>query len=179
MNYLFTSDRLGFRNWVDADLPLMSDINSDEEVMKYFPSTQSLDQTQQFISRMQEQFEAKGFCYFAVDRLEDNEFIGFIGLSEQTYKASFTPCIDIGWRIGRKYWRNGYATEGAKRVLAYAFDELKLDSILSIAPVINLPSQNVMKKIGMKPVKTFEHSLLSDNDRLRECVLYEVKRVNS
>lgn len=177
MNYLFTSERLGFRNWLDADLPLMGVINSDEEVMQHFPSTQSIEQTQQFIIRMQELFEAKGFCYFAVDRLEDKEFIGFIGLSEQTYEADFTPCIDIGWRISRKYWGNGYATEGAKRVLDYAFDELELDSILSIAPVINAASESVMIKIGMQKVKTFEHSLLTDNEKLRECVLYEVKSI--
>ncbi len=172
MNYIFTSKRLGFRNWVDTDLPKMAKINGDEEVMKHFPSKQSTEQTNQFIKRMQIQFTEKGFCYFAVELLESNEFIGFIGLSEQTYEADFTPCIDIGWRIDRQYWKNGYATEGAKRVLAYAFNDLAIQKILSTAPVVNNGSENVMQKIGMKKVKTFEHSLLLDNDRLKECVLY-------
>lgn len=173
MNYLFTSQRLGFRNWQNEDLPKMALINADSAVMKYFPSTQTKEQTQQFIAKMQRQFEAKGFCYFAVDTLERNEFIGFIGISEQTYEADFTPCIDIGWRIAQQYWGKGFATEGAKRVLKYADDELNIDKILSIAPIINTASENVMKKIGMHKVKTFEHSLLIENERLKKCVLYE------
>ena len=174
MNYLFTSQRLGFRNWEGADLPKMALINADSEVMRYFKSTQTQDQTMQFIARMQRQFEIRGFCYFAVDTLESNEFIGFIGISEQTYEADFTPCIDIGWRIGKKHWGKGYATEGAKKVLKYAFDELSVDRLLSTAPIVNTASENVMLKIGMQKVKTFEHPLLQDNERLKECVLYEI-----
>lgn len=174
MNYLFTSKRLGFRNWIDSDLSKMSTINSDAEVMKYFPSTQTTKQTHQFVSRMQNQFTASGFCYFAVDTLEINDFIGFIGISEQTYEADFTPCIDIGWRLAKKHWGQGYATEGANRVLDYAFNDLKITKILSIAPVVNNASESVMKKIGMQKVKNFEHSLLMDNESLRVCVLYEI-----
>ncbi len=117
MDYIFTSQRLGFRNWLDSDLPKMAAINADEEVMRFFPSTQTKAKTEEFIKRMQAQFEKHGFCYFAVEILESKALIGFIGLSEQTYKADFTPCVDIGWRLGRTHWGKGYATEGAKRVL--------------------------------------------------------------
>lgn len=174
MDYFFTSQRLGFRNWLDSDLSEMAVINADIEVMEYFPSIQTEDQTHQFINRMQKQFASKGFCYFAVEIIETQEFIGFIGLSEQTYQADFTPCIDIGWRINRNFWGKGYATEGARKVLCFAFEELKIKKILSIASAINTSSENVMKKIGMQKVKVFEHSLLKDNTRLKECVLYEI-----
>jgi len=175
MAYLFASKRLGFRNWKDSDLPKMAVINSDPTVMKHFPGTQSKEQTAEFIVRMKKQFETNRFCYFAVDELEKEEFIGFIGISEQTYEADFTPCIDIGWRIAAQHWDKGFATEGAKKVLAYAFNELGLDRILSIAPMVNTASEHVMQKIGMQKVKTFEHSLLKDNERLKQCVLYEIK----
>lgn len=154
----------------------MAAINANEEVMQFFSSAQTKEQTQQFISRMKAQFEAKGFCYFAVETLADNEFIGFIGLSEQTYQADFTPCVDIGWRLSKVHWGKGYATEGAKRVLQYGFEELKLEKVLSIAPVINTASQKVMQKIGMQKVKTFDHSLLLYNERLKKCVLYVVEK---
>jgi RimJ/RimL family protein N-acetyltransferase len=124
---------------------------------------------------MQNQFQDKGFCYFAVDKLEDNEFIGFIGLSEQTYKADFTPCIDIGWRIDSNEWNKGFATEGAKRCLEYAFNDLKLEKVFSIAPKINTKSEHIMKKIGLKKQYEFEHSLLTNNDRLKACVLYKTE----
>ncbi len=174
MDYIFTSQRLGFRNWLSSDLPKMAAINADEGVMKFFPSTQTKARTKEFIKRMQTQFEKNGFCYFAVDVLETSEFIGFIGLSEQTYDADYTPCVDIGWRLGKTHWEKGYATEGAKRVLQYGFEELKLGRVLSIAPVVNKASESVMKKSGMHKVTTFEHSLLMDNERLKECVLYEI-----
>ncbi len=174
MDYIFTSQRLGFRNWLGTDLPKMAAINADKEVMKFFPSTQAEAKTEEFIKRMQTQFEKHGFCYFAVEILETNELIGFIGLSEQTYEADFTPCVDIGWRLCKTHWGKGYATEGAKRVLQYGFEDVGLDRILSIAPVLNKASESVMQKIGMHKVTTFEHSLLRDNKELKECVLYEM-----
>ena len=172
--YLFTSARLGFRNWESDDIEIMAELNADVEVMEFFPATQSRDQTALFIERMQTEFAEKGFCYFAVDTLDNQELIGFIGIHEQTFEADFTPCIDIGWRLRRSAWHKGYATEGAKRVLEYAFHDLQLEKIYSLTPVINLPSENVMKKIGMTRLRTFDFPLFKNDDRLRSCVLYEM-----
>jgi RimJ/RimL family protein N-acetyltransferase len=174
MTYIFKSERLGFRNWCKDDEPKMSSINADPEAMAFFPSTQSLDQTCTFIAKMQNQLAIKGYTYFAVDLLENNNFIGFIGLSDQVYEAEFTPCIDIGWRLDATYWGNGLATEGAKACLHYGFTNLGLEKIVSVAPKINLPSEQVMKKIGMHKVKEFVHPLLLFNERLKTCVLYEI-----
>lgn len=172
--YLFTSERLGFRNWKGDDVLKMAAINSDPDVMKFFPALQDEAQTQSFIKRMQKQYEDKGFTYFAAELLSNKEFIGFIGLSVPTFEAEFTPCVDMGWRLNKKYWNNGYATEGAKRCLEYAFNVLELDKVVAICPEINKPSEGVMQKIGMKKKLTFSHPLLQDNDRLQACVLYEI-----
>lgn len=171
--YLFESERLGFRNWSAADVDAMAEINQDKAVMAFFPSLASREQTIAFIHRMQNHFENKGFCYFAVDALDKGEFIGFIGLLEQIYEADFTPCVDIGWRLGTWAWNRGFATEGAKRCLAFAFNELNLEIVNAIAPKINEKSIQVMRKIGMKKVGDFEHPLLLEDERLKLCVLYE------
>lgn len=173
--YIFKSERLGFRNWLPEDLDRMSEINADPLVMKYFPAIQSAAQTKEFIERMQNQFAEKGFCYFAVDKLENGKFIGFIGISEQTFEADFTPCIDIGWRLSSKEWNKGFATEGAKRCLEYAFNELHLEKLNAICPKVNLPSENVMKKIGMNKIGEFKHPKLLNDERLEDCVLYVVR----
>ena len=123
---------------------------------------------------MQRQFIVKGFCYFAIDKLENNEFIGFIGLSEKSLESEFTPCVDIGWRISSVEWNKAYASEGAQRCLAYAKDVLKLEKFVSIAPKINLKSERIMKKIGIDKVLEFEHPLLINDERLRDCVLYQI-----
>ena len=173
--YLFTSKRLGFRNWNLSDIDQMHEINCDEKVMEFFPEIPSKEQTTEFIVRMQKQFSTNGFCYFAVDQLDNNQFIGFIGLSEKTFLADFTPCIDIGWRIKRSEWNKGFATEGAKKCLEYAKHELQIKEIFSMAPKINLKSEHIMIKIGMKKQYEFEHPLLTHNDSLKTCILYKTE----
>lgn len=174
--YIFISQRLGFRTWKDSDTDKLFAINSDKEVMEFFPHLPSLEQTKDFIDRMQNQFKKNGFCYFAVDVLETESFIGFIGIAEQTFEADFTPCVDIGWRLDKKYWNKGYASEGAKRCLEFAFEKIGLESIKAVAPKINLKSRKIMDKIGMKYIKDFKHPALKDNTRLGNCVLYEINR---
>ncbi|WP_338792085.1 GNAT family N-acetyltransferase [Bernardetia sp. MNP-M8] len=174
--YIFKSQRLGFRNWKDCDTENLFALNSDKDIMEFFPYLPSLEQTKDFIERMTTQFENNGFCYFAVDELETEEFIGFIGITEQTFEADFTPCVDIGWRLDKKYWNKGYASEGAKRSLEFAFNDIKLESIKAVAPKINLKSRKVMEKIGMKYVKDFKHPALKDDKRLENCVLYEINK---
>lgn len=174
-NYIFTSERLGFRNWQDADVDSMYKISSDQEVMMHFPSTQSKQYTLDFIIRMKAHFSEHGFCYFAVELLATKEFIGFIGICRQTYEVDFNPSVDIGWRLHKNFWYRGYATEGAKACLAYAFTVLKLGKIVSIATKGNVPSIAVMKKIGMNKIKEFQHPLLKDFPDYQDCVLYEIE----
>lgn len=172
-NYLFTSERLGFRAWQPEDIDSMQQINSDELVMEFFPGLLTKGQTTEFIERMNRQFAEKGFCYFAVEILDTKEFIGFIGLSEQRYPADFTPCIDIGWRLKSSVWNKGLATEGAKKCLEYAFEHLNIKEVCSIAPKVNIKSEHIMQKIGLQKQYEFEHPLLINDERLRTCVLYK------
>ncbi len=175
-SYIFKSERLGFRNWTENDKTKMGMINSDPKVMEYFPTIPTQEQTNDFIDRMKTQFTESGFCYFAVDKFESNEFIGFIGIAKQTFESDFTPCVDIGWRLAQTEWGKGFATEGAKKCLDFAFNEIGLSNIKSICPETNNKSENVMKKIGMKKTKIFNHPLLSEFKELEKCVLYEIEK---
>lgn len=172
-NYLFTSNRLGFRNWHQNDLTNLATINQDDEVMRYFAKKLTLEETEDFVMRMQRSYNEKGFCYFAVEIIHTREFIGFIGLCEKSFKSEFTPCIDIGWRLKKSSWNKGFATEGAQACLDFGLYSLFIPKIVAVAPVVNKNSVAVMKKIGMVKVKTFEHPQLRDYDDLRKCVLYE------
>lgn len=175
MDYIFTSERLGFRNWLDTDLEKMAAINADSRVMEFFPSLVDREGTVSFIDRMKLQLAQKGYCYYAVDDLADQDFIGFIGLSTQTYEAPFTPCVDIGWRLKTDTWNKGLATEGAKRCLLYAFKNLGLKEVFAIAPVLNLRSERIMQKIGMQKLYEFVHPLLHNDDRLKNCNVYSLR----
>jgi len=175
-NYLFTSERLGFRNWTANDLKEFSEINADLEVMKHFPNTLSENETRDFIQRLIDHFNKRGHTYFATEILETGEFIGFIGLAYQTYEADFNPATDIGWRLKKTAWRKGYATEGAKKCLEYAFNKLNIDRIISTCTLNNKNSENVMKKIGMIKQGVFKHPKLKDYPTYEECVWYEIKK---
>jgi len=175
-DYIFTTERLGFRNWKASDLDQMAHLNADPEVMKYFPSTVDRSHTKAYIERMQKQFDEKQYCYFAVERLDQKVFIGFIGLSYQTYDAPFTPCVDIGWRLAQEHWGKGFATEGAKACLNYAFNDMGIKTIFSVASIANKPSTNVMKKIGMVYDQSFDHPALVDTPELNPCVVYKISK---
>jgi len=177
-NYIFKSERLGFRNWIDSDKSKMAAISSNPKVMEFFPSIQDYKHTEGFIKRMQLHFKEKGYCYFAVEKLENKGFIGFIGLLTVTFESDFTPCIDIGWRLAPEAWGYGYATEGAKSCIEYGLNALGLNSIMAICPIINVKSERVMQKIGMQKVKEFDHPLLEDCEHLRKCALYQIHKDN-
>ena len=174
--YLFTSKRLGFRNWNIDDISAMAAINANPEVMKYFPSIHDKARTSAFIMRMQKQSQELGYCYWAVEELDKRILVGFIGLSYQDYETRWSPFIDIGWRLGEKYWGQGYASEGAKSALEYGFSALSLKKIYAVAPAINIRSINVMKKIGMIKEGEFQHPLLHDYPDLERCTTYSIQK---
>lgn len=170
--YLFKSDRLGFRTWSEHDIVQLTIINADEKVMHYFPDTETAHQTRRFVERMQVHYQEKGYCYFPVDRLDTNQFIGFIGISTQTWPSAYSSFIDIGWRLSAQQWQLGFASEGAKRCLDYAFTDLHINQIHAIAPKINNPSIAVMKKIGMTFLEEFDHPFLTEHPQIQKCVRY-------
>lgn len=172
--YLFTSFRLGFRNWTEHDLDPMTEINNDVEVMEYFPSLADREKTATFIEKMHRQFSANQYCYFATESLENKEFLGFIGITKQDHGLDKGDFVDIGWRLKRSVWGQGLATEGAEACLAYARSQSSIEEIYSIATKINTPSIRVMEKIGMKYRESFLHPRLIDHPKLIDCVLYHI-----
>ena len=97
--YIIKTDRLGLRNWHASDITPFTEMNQDAEVMKYFPDVVTREGSEAFIKRMQEHFDQHDFCYFAVERLDNGNFIGFTGLLHQRIEGLFPPFVDIGWRI--------------------------------------------------------------------------------
>jgi len=175
-DYIFKSERLGFRNWKTDDLAEFSKLNADETVMEHFPSTLTELETADFIKRLQKHYKEKKYTYFAVEIIETGEFIGFIGMAYQDYKTEYTPATDIGWRLKQSVWGKGYATEGAKVCLEYAFNELNLEKVISTCVLQNVNSEHVMKKIGMKNLGTFKHPKLSQFPEYEHCVCYEISK---
>ncbi|HHB78891.1 MAG TPA: N-acetyltransferase [Saprospiraceae bacterium] len=172
--YLFTSERLGFRAWKQEDIGELSAMNKDPDVMEFFPSTLSVADSQDLLNRLQAQYQENHFTFYAVELLQDQSFIGFIGLARTSFEEDFTPCVEIGWRLKKSAWNCGYATEGALRCLDFASHDLGIDGVYSFTPCVNFRSEKVMKKIGMKKVKEFRHPKIPPHHQLSNHVLYFV-----
>ncbi|MEK8131856.1 GNAT family N-acetyltransferase [Paenibacillus filicis] len=175
MIYMETA-RLQLRDWEETDLEPFSRLNADEEVMTYFTKTLSAEETHVFYQSIVSEFKACGYGLYAVEVKENKEFIGFIGFRRATFEADFTPCIEIGWRLKKAAWGKGYATEGAEACLQYGFNSLGFVDVYSFTADLNAPSKNVMKKIGMSFMKTFDHPKVEKGSLLYKHVLFHVNR---
>lgn len=175
-DYFFDSERLGFRKFNNSDIDSFLELNADPEVMRYFPSTLDRDQTQNLMNVINKHIDEHGFGFFAVDYLSDKKMIGFIGLKKVDFEADFIPAVEIGWRLNKKYWNKGLATEGAKRCLEFAFSDLGLKKIYSFTPLINQPSERVMQKIGMKKINEFDHPKVETGHSLERHCLYHLTK---
>ena len=147
-------------------------MNKDPEVMEFFPSILSSEETAILYNKITAFLKQQGFGLFAVETKGTQQFIGFIGFSQPTFTSFFTPCIEIGWRLDRRFWNQGLATEGAKACLEYGFTTLGFKEIYSWTAKINTKSINVMKKIGLKHYGEFEHPNVAVGHQLRPHVLY-------
>lgn len=152
-------------------------MNADPEVMRYFPALLSAEQSNAGVDIWCQQFAQRGWSNWAVELLETGEFIGFIGLSVPGRQLPFNPCVEIGWRLKRAAWGNGYATEGAKACLHVGFGQLGLDEVVSFTTLTNLPSIAVMRRIGMSNAQAnFEHPGVPEGSPLRPHCLYKITR---
>lgn len=170
------TDRLILRPWRDSDLEPFSKLNADPKVMECFPAPLSRAESDHLAQRINTKFNEKGWGLWAISVPGISDFIGFIGLNEVDFSAPFTPAVEIGWRIAYEYWGKGYATEGAKEALSYAFETLKLNEVVSFTAVENQRSRRVMEKIGMHHSSNddFDHPKLPEGHPLRRHVLYRL-----
>lgn len=172
--YIFDSERLLFREWMTDDQDFFAKMNSNPRGMEFFTKVLTRDESDQFLDRIQNHFDHHGFGLYAICLKSTHQLIGYIGFMIATFKAYFTPCIEIGWRIDEEYWGKGYATEGAKRVLEYGFNQLELEDVYSFTSKINKPSQRVMEKIGMSKIDEFQHPRIDEGHPLKTHVLYHI-----
>ena len=101
--------------------------------------------------------------------------MGFVGIARQEIPGvAFMPCHEIGWRLDKKFWGQGYATEAARIILDFGLNEIGIDQIFSFTAAQNLPSINVMKKIGLREREelAFAHPRIEDSSPVKAHVVY-------
>lgn len=178
MSIQIETERLILREWTEEDKEPFARMNIDPIVMEYLPRTLDKAASDKLLKRFQKHFRDHGFGIFAMERKEDGDFVGFVGMEHVPFEADFTPAVEIAWRLDSHYWGQGYATEGAQAVLSYAFDELGLDEVVSFTVHDNMRSTHVMEKIGMVKDEgaDFDYPTLRKGHPLGRFVLYRIQK---
>ncbi len=160
------------RQWRDDDLGPFAAMNADPEVMRYFPAALTQAESDAVLHRLRAGIDQRGWGLWAVD--VDGALAGFTGLSEPKFKAHFTPCVEIGWRLRREFWGRGIAYAAARQAESFAFGPLKLAELVSFTTATNLPSRRLMERLGFThdPADDFLHPQLPPDSPLRPHVLY-------
>jgi RimJ/RimL family protein N-acetyltransferase len=175
---MLETPRLLLRRWRESDRETFHRMNADPRVMEFFPACLTRSESDALIDRIEAHMDRYGFGLYAAQLRETAEFIGFVGMGWTPFEAHFTPCVEIGWRLGSAYWSRGLATEGARECLRYGFETLELPEVVAMTVGANVRSRRVMEKLGMTcdSADSFEHPRVPLGHRLRKHVLYRVRR---
>jgi RimJ/RimL family protein N-acetyltransferase len=146
--------------------------------MEHFPSVLDRAKSDAEAVRFRAVIDERGWGFFAVEVPGVTEFAGFVGLSIPRFEAVFTPCVEVGWRLAHSCWGSAFAPEAARAALAFGFETLGLDEIVSFTTVDNHRSRRVMAKLGMThdPGDDFDHPNLPEGSPQRRHVFYRISR---
>lgn len=153
MSVIIETERLILRPFQVEDFEAVYEFGSNKEVQKYTGDAMipSLDAAKDLIKKVWlEDYQKYGYGRWATIYKPDNKLIGFAGLK---YLPSM-DVTDIGFRFLPEYWGKGIATEAAKEILKYGFEQLNLERIIAIAMPKNIASNKVITKIGLGFYKT-------------------------
>jgi RimJ/RimL family protein N-acetyltransferase len=168
--------RVRLRQWQDSDLEPFAELNADPVAMEFFPSTLTRQESDALVLRLQDAIDERGWGFWCLEI--NGACAGFTGLNVPGFEAPFMPAVEIGWRLLRRDWGHGYASEAARLALDYGFKVLRLQEIVAFAAAANVRSRAVMDRIGMlhDPTGDFEHPRVAIGHPLRRHVLYRLSR---
>ncbi len=166
MKIFAETERLILREILQSDLDGMFELDSDPEVQKYLGNKIVSDKNQiaEVINFVRQQYIDNGIGRWAVIDKRTNAFIGWTGLKFVTELTNGRKnYYDLGYRIVRKYWGQGIATETAMLSLDYAFTKLKINEVYAAASCENLASNKILQNIGMSFIETFYYEDIKCN----------------
>jgi RimJ/RimL family protein N-acetyltransferase len=146
--------RLVLRRYRDEDLDVLAAMNADPDVMRYIGDGRPGDRaaTAAMLAGQRAHWAEHGFGRWAVERRTERDLIGFCGVGYPTFAPEVMPSPEIGWRLARSAWGQGYATEAALASRDHAFAVLGFDHLISLSDPRNVASHRVMAKIGLRRV---------------------------
>lgn len=172
---MIQTERLILRRWEDRDRAVFHRHCSDPVVMENLGPLLSAEETDVLLDRQNGYYDSQGYCFWAMERREDSELLGFCGLKPGAERTPIEGEVEIGWRLGSDHWGKGYAREAAQASLDWAWAN-GIDSVAAITTRGNFRSWGLMERLGMvrAPEDDFDHPKAIE--RLRAHVTYRVAR---
>lgn len=159
------TERLYLRQWKDSDYEPFYQMSMDPVVMEFLPPFVDREAFDAFFDQMKEMIEKQGWGFWAVERIEDGAFVGTVGMHKPGKEFGLDrERVEMGWRIRPEFQGMGYATEAAREVMRFGFEELGLDEIISFTALGNTKSLAVMEHLGMEPTGEVFDALLYPAD---------------
>jgi len=139
------TERFTLRRFVEADAPLLAAMNMNPEVMRYIrpPDTdvdEAVERARAMIAR-----QRGNYGLWRIEEKTTGEFLGWVALKD----LDGTEEIEVGYALRREAWGRGVATEVARELVRYGFEDLSLERIVGVTQPPNMASRNVLTKLGM------------------------------
>lgn len=158
---VLTTQRIRLEPMTSEHLPLLVELDSDAEVLRYILGrARSAQEAHDFWAPIcaDGDADAVGLGWWVGWTSSSDSFLGWWDLSPARPVPAVPTSAEAGWRLARQHWRQGYASEGALALLEHGFTTVGLDEIWAETMAVNEPSRRVMSRIGMRHVRTDQRS---------------------
>jgi ribosomal-protein-alanine N-acetyltransferase len=159
MKIFAETERLILREILSIDADAFFEMDSDPEVHQYLGNNpvKNIQEIKKVINFIRQQYNDYGIGRWAVIEKSSGEFVGWSGLKFiESPVNNHVNFHDVGYRLLRRHWGKGFATESAKAALNYGFTKMNLEEIFATAMNTNLKSKNALLKCGLKFVEYFD-----------------------
>jgi RimJ/RimL family protein N-acetyltransferase len=175
---MIETERVILRGWRESDVEPFHAMGNDPQVMEFLGPYLSLADAEGAMERQNDTLAALGHCFWAVERREDGAFMGFCGVKPGPVNTPIEGEIEIGWRLARPYWGNGYAREAAQASLDWVWANLDVDNVAAITVLGNTRSWGLMERLGMSRAidDDFDHPNVPIGNPIRRHITYRVAR---
>lgn len=155
------TERLILRAFGEDDFEAYAPICADPEVVRYLGEGKPLAEFEAWrqMAFSLGHWQLRWYGLWAVEEKSSGRLVGRVGF----LNPAGWPGFELGWMLGREFWGRGFATEGARRALAFAFDEMGREHVISLIRPENKASIRVAERLGEKlegRAELFGHEVL-------------------
>ena len=150
---IIETERLILREMTLDDYDALYAVLADSDIMRHYPYTFDESRVKGWIIKNIERYQIFGFGLWAVVLKENGEMIGDCGITMQNINGSIKP--EIGYHINKKYQRQGYAKEAARKCRDWAFENTPFNILYSYMKKANIASYATAMANGMCRVDEF------------------------